>query len=46
MKKPMPVTASAKDGKEKTNNKTTTAAAAAENESSSDVELDCLACGS
>ena len=43
MKKPVPAKANAKDeGKE---NKTT-AAAAADNESSSEVELDCLACGS
>ena len=46
MKKPMPVAASTKDAKDKNANKATTAAAAAENESSSDVELDCLACGS
>lgn len=43
MKKPMPAGAAVTDGKE--NNKTT-AAAAADNESSSDVDLDCLACGS
>ena len=45
MKKPMPVAASNKDAKDKNANKAATAAAA-ENESSSDVELDCLACGS